>query len=160
MIKNFDEIKRQLSELAPIINSFTTEAVQLRIVELVLKGTHASDPAIEGAKTPENKPPVTTRKGRRKKRKPETDGEAGSSSANTSPKRATGDGAPATLERLVAQGFFSKPKTLGATIQYCETDLARRFKQNEFSGKLARLVRAGTLKRNKNADGHYEYIKA
>ena len=35
MIKNFEEIKEQLRELSEIVNSFTSEAVQLRIVELV-----------------------------------------------------------------------------------------------------------------------------
>jgi hypothetical protein len=28
MIKNFDEIRKQLDELAPVINSFKSEAVQ------------------------------------------------------------------------------------------------------------------------------------
>ena len=33
MIKNFDELKTQLSDLSSVINSFKSEAVQLRIVE-------------------------------------------------------------------------------------------------------------------------------
>lgn len=35
MIKNFEIVKKQLSELAGIVNSFKSEAVQLRIVELI-----------------------------------------------------------------------------------------------------------------------------
>jgi hypothetical protein len=34
-MKNFDQIKDQLKELAEIVNGFKSEAVQLRIVELV-----------------------------------------------------------------------------------------------------------------------------
>jgi len=33
MIKNFEEIKKQLNELSTVINSFKSEAVQLRIIE-------------------------------------------------------------------------------------------------------------------------------
>ena len=36
MISNFDEVKKQLSELSEVINKFKSEAVQLRIVEIVL----------------------------------------------------------------------------------------------------------------------------
>jgi hypothetical protein len=35
MIQNFDLLKQQLSELSPIINSFKSETVQLRVIELV-----------------------------------------------------------------------------------------------------------------------------
>lgn len=45
MIKNFDETKRQLAELATVLNSFKSEAVQLRIIELVLQGgVHPANP--------------------------------------------------------------------------------------------------------------------
>jgi hypothetical protein len=36
MIKNFENVKAQIAELASVINSFKSEAVQLRIIELVL----------------------------------------------------------------------------------------------------------------------------
>ena len=55
--------------------------------------------------------------------------------------------------------WVSKPKTIGDIVKHCEHNMARKFKQNEFSGKLARLVRDGVLKRGKNADGQYEYKK-
>ena len=35
MIKNFETVKEQLGELAGVVNSFKSEAVQLRIVELI-----------------------------------------------------------------------------------------------------------------------------
>lgn len=38
MLKNFEKIKRQLEELAPVINAFKSEAVQLRVAEYVLGG--------------------------------------------------------------------------------------------------------------------------
>jgi len=39
MIKNFEEIKKQLGELSDVLNKFKSEQVQLRIVELVFRGT-------------------------------------------------------------------------------------------------------------------------
>ena len=36
MISNFNEVKMQLAELSEVINKFKSEAVQLRIVEIVL----------------------------------------------------------------------------------------------------------------------------
>ena len=36
MIENFEQTKKQLSELASVINSFKSEAVQLKIIELIL----------------------------------------------------------------------------------------------------------------------------
>ena len=47
MIKNFDEIKEQLKELSGVINSFKSEAVQLRIVELVFGLSDEEDEIIE-----------------------------------------------------------------------------------------------------------------
>jgi hypothetical protein len=38
MIKNFAGLRQQLEELSTVINSFKSEAVQLRIVELIFKG--------------------------------------------------------------------------------------------------------------------------
>ena len=53
--------------------------------------------------------------------------------------------------------FFKKPRTIGDILVHCETNLARKIKANEISGKLGRMVRNGELKRTKNADGQYEY---
>jgi len=55
MIKNFDKVKLQLNELAEVLNKFNSEAVQLKVVELLLGGTEKETPAakpekaIEGA---------------------------------------------------------------------------------------------------------------
>jgi len=38
MIKNFEEVKKLLAELSEVVNKFKSEAVQLRIVELVFTG--------------------------------------------------------------------------------------------------------------------------
>lgn len=50
-ISNFDSLKKQLEQLAAIINKFESKAVQLRIVEYVL--TTISDSHPSSSKTPD-----------------------------------------------------------------------------------------------------------
>ncbi|MCF1457190.1 MAG: hypothetical protein LPH21_06380 [Shewanella sp.] len=153
MIKNFDKIKEQLKELSGVINSFKSEAVQLRIVELVFR---LADEQENNEEQVTEQPP----KSKRKKKRSAPKKSATPTKTSNTPKRASGDGAPATLTKLVEQGFFSKPKSIKDIVEHCEHNLARKFKSNEFSGKLARLVRDGTLKRSKNTDNQYEYTSA
>jgi hypothetical protein len=75
-------------------------------------------------------------------------------------RKGSGSGAVATLARLVEEDFFQNPATIGGIVTHCEETLARKFKANEFSGKLGRLVREKTLMRSKNSDNQYEYKNA
>jgi len=63
MIKNFGKIKEQLIELSEVINSFKSEQVQLRIVELMLGSDEASAPEA----TPEAVEMPIVRRGRKPK---------------------------------------------------------------------------------------------
>lgn len=157
MIGNFDEVKKQLSELSEVINKFKSEAVQLRIVEIVL-GNGASygsaDEAQDNVRKTESKP--RRRNATRSKSRPKT--EVGAADEKASKKaRSSGHGAVSALSELVGNGFFKEPKTINDIVSHCEEKLARRFKSNEFSGKLGRLTRDGILDRKKNSDRQYEY---
>lgn len=160
MISNFDEVKKQLSELSEVINKFKSEAVQLRIVEIVL-GNGASYGAIGDA---QNDATITPPKPRRRKAtrsriKPKAEVN-GAEAPNSKKSRVSGQGAVAALSELADNGFFIKPKTINDIVTHCEEKMARRFKSNEFSGKLGRLTRDGILDRTKNGDGQYEYTQA
>ncbi len=63
MIKNFDKIKFQLSELAEVLNKFHSEAVQLKLID-ILYSPQAFEPeaAPDKAATPAP-PPVVKRRG-------------------------------------------------------------------------------------------------
>jgi hypothetical protein len=158
MIGNFDEVKKQLSELSEVINKFKSEAVQLRIVEIV-----AGQFAGGAEKIPATEPLSETKPGRRRKpsRKRSTPSASPTEEAPkaTTKTKRTGQGATTALLNLVEESFFSQPKTISDIVNHCEEKLARRFKPNEFSGKLARLTRDGTLDRKKNGDNQYEYTK-
>lgn len=150
MIKNFEEIKLQLKELSDIVNSFKSEAVQLRIVELIfgVDAEHEQDDQDEA-------PTKSKRKPVRKKRAAKKSEEDTPKKANS--KKPSGQGAVATLIKLVDDGFFKEPKSIGDIVEHCDHNLARKFRTNEFSGKLGRLVREGTLTRTKNSESQYEY---
>jgi hypothetical protein len=158
MIKNFEEIKHQLRELATAINSFKSEAVQLRIVELILA---------DGARHPASTADVeTVVNGRSRRRRQKSN--AASTAAETAPRaeggtkrsrKTTGSGPVSTLNDLLTDGFFAKKQTLSKIIEHCKTQKARLIKQSDLSGPLAKSVRDGRLKRQKNDEGQYEYWK-
>jgi hypothetical protein len=153
MIKDFDYIKKQLAELAEVINSFKSEAVQLRIVELFLAGTSEKEQPHDLAQAQQSnkvKPKPRKRKAKSSSEQP---------SAEKRKKSLGGTGAVAILTQLAATDFFDTPKTINDILEHCKHNLARTFKANEFSGKLARMVRSNQLKREKNADNQYEYKK-
>ena len=157
MIKDFDQVRSQLKELADVINSFKSEAVQLRLIELIFSAVSVNPPQ---APTPAQVPPPAAKRSRRTKRvaKDSANGEAGKKSARSAAKgRPSGR---ATLDVLVSEGFFAAPKTIAQIVEHCETDRAQKYKQPEFSGPLMRLVQAKTLTRKKNAEGQYEYVKS
>jgi hypothetical protein len=153
VIENFDGLKKQLSDLAPVINGFKSEAVQLRLLEFVLGEGAASG---KSDRTEDDKGSQKSERKRRrlttKKASPETSGKR-----KIAP---SGAGAVAALTDLLSGPFFSKPRTINDIVQECKLNRARTFKPNEFSGKLARLVRTGALTREKNADKQYQYKKS
>ncbi len=151
MMETFLAMKKQLSELASVLNEFKSETVQLRILDLVL-GTEPPTDATGRQRGPN---PGRGARARRAGKVKDTD----SSAAGKRKKAPSGTGAPATLNQLLAGNFFDKPHTINDIIEHCKQNLARTFKANEFSGKLGRMVRNGELTRKKNADHQYEYKK-
>lgn len=151
MIEKLDSIKKQLSELATVLNAFKSEAVQLRILDLVLGGQSSEDVS--------DKPANTRIRAESRVRRTATPKASGASASGKRKKAPAGSGAPATLTQLLSGTFFDKPRTINDIIEHCRHNLARTFKANEFSGKLGRMVRIGDLTRKKNADKQYEYKK-
>lgn len=161
MIKDFDQVRSQLKELADVINSFKSEAVQLKIVELVFGGVAVAPAQAEATGTIPSEP--TPARSRRAKRTSKKSSPSSSSTALAKkPSRPPSKGRPggrATLDTLVAEGFFKAPKTIGKIVEHCDTHMAMKYGQNELSGPLGRLIRDKTLTRKKNADNQYEYAK-
>ena len=116
MIKDFDQVRLQLKELAEVINAFKSEAVQLRIVELILGGASVAtaSPQSTGA-TP---PVVLPVRKRRTKRAPKNASSASAPAKRPSRTPAKGrPGARTTLDTLISEGFFKTPKTIGKIVE-------------------------------------------
>jgi len=151
MMDKLEGMKKQLSELATVLNQFKSETVQLRILDLVLEGGMSGDKVDR---------PEEGRAGSRRRRAPRTKVKALKNPAPGKRRRASpGTGAPATLTQLLSGSFFDKARTINDVIEHCKHNLARTFRANEFSGKLGRMVRNGELTRKKNARKQYEYKK-
>ena len=154
MIKNFDVIKEQLRELAGLINTFKSEAVQLRLIELVFEaaeGGSRDESGGSGGGTPDA--------GKPHKRKAQVKAAPGAKKEGAAAKSRGGrrPGGKTTLDRLRGEGFFKKPKTIKQLVEHCDHNRALKYKQSDFSGALGRLTREGKLKRTKNTDQQYEY---
>jgi len=151
VIKDFETVKKQLKELATVVNSFASEAVQLHVIEMVLG---ARDEEEVGPSPADEK---VTRKKRAPKKKVALKEDGSTEKAKK--KGTATKGAMVALRELAGTDFFGTPKTIGEIVKHCEVALVRRFKTSDISGKLTRLVRDGILKREKNADAIYEYRK-
>lgn len=150
MIEKLYGIKKQLGELATVLNAFKSEAVQLRLLDFLLGEQSEEEPSKNPRRTRTSKKATA-----RRAAAPTGEG----ASSNRRKKAPSGTGAPATLNLLLSGTFFDKPRTINDIIEHCKHNLARTFKANEFSGKLGRMVREDELTRKKNADKQYEYKK-
>lgn len=100
MIKNFDEVKKQLAELSDVVNKFKSEQVQLKIVEIVFRGAGIEVEESDGESDP---PPAPKKRARRKKNK----GTAATPEAGSAKKRATSGTGPGPLSNNSFRRAFS-----------------------------------------------------
>ncbi len=149
MIENFKELKQELKELAEIVNSFKSEAVQLKIVELVFK----MRPSVQTEEEPEEEPLKNPIKKTNKKKNKKT----GKKKAKR--KVAGRPGPGAMIDELITAGFFNTPKTTKDIKDHCQSKKAFTYTTNELSPSLGRALRAEKLSRNENDEGQYEYTK-
>jgi len=152
-IEDIEGKKKQLAELATVLNSFKSEAVQLRLLDHLL-----GDGQVDGDQHSQSGKSKLSSHRRRKQ--PKASDAKGEGSSNAIKKQsAPGNGPNATVTQLLAGEFFNKPRSIGDIVEHCKHNLARSFKANEISGKLAQLVRTRQLTRAKNTDNQYEYKK-
>ena len=66
-------------------------------------------------------------------------------------------GPKAMLRELAATGFFKTPKMIADIQVHLEKKKGHKYKTNELSASLLRLLRDLVIDRDKNPDGQYEY---
>nr|NQU90455.1 hypothetical protein [Bacteroidota bacterium] len=146
-------MKDQLRELSEIINSFKSEAVQLRLVELLFeKEKQSQEMAIEREFAPaqyQGEIPVQKFKGEPR-------------IVRTRTRRAKNRPGPSViLKTLVDENFFTENRTIGDVVNHCMSTYNYQYKSTDLSGTLARLVKEDILKRDKNPESNqFEYMKS
>ena len=152
MIKDFKKIKEQLIELSEVINSFKSETVQVRLVELILGGSETAEPSEPEVKVSDM--PIV-RRGR--KPKPAVVYQQPRIRRTRSKDR---PGPSIILKRLVDEKYFDDRRTIGDVVSYCAETFGYQYKSTDLSGTLARFVKEETLKREKNTNtSQFEYFR-
>jgi hypothetical protein len=147
MSKHIEKLKKQLLEISEVVNSFKSEAVQVRIIDRLLDAIVESDKGeIEGAD-------VFSKKGR-KPRSGEEDDNAASSQGRKKP------GATKILNQLLSTDFFNIRHSISSIADYCKENYDSDFKTSELSGILLKLAKENKLRRERSNDNNrFEYVR-
>jgi hypothetical protein len=149
-----EQLKKELKEVAEILNLFKSEAVQLKVLDM-----------LTGQLSPPEAPTEARRGARRRQKQaanedPKLKAKTAEPSDGKPAGRTSGKGAHSIIMRLLEGGFFDKAQTISGIAKHASERLGHHLKANECSPTLLRLLRSGRLTRSKNRDGQYEYIKA
>jgi len=153
MIDDFSTIKSQLKELAPIINEFKSEQVQLCLIEIIFN-KETTEYKTEKKVVDNNEGKKTQRTTRKKQKKVSQ-----SSPDKTDKKSPSKKGPGYYLSQLIDEGYFDKPRQINSIVEHLKTNNAITYKTSDLSTPLRRLIQSKKLKRTKNADKQFEYEK-
>ncbi|SDS62190.1 hypothetical protein SAMN05216490_1491 [Mucilaginibacter mallensis] len=143
MSKHIDKLKKQLAEIAEVVNSFKSEAVQLKIVEKLL------DVIIDTERSETEGVELFTKKGKQRSDDHDND------SVNGRKK----PGATKVLNQLLSTDFFYTPRSIASIANYCKDNFDSEFKTSELSGILLKLANEHKLRRERSHDNNrYEYV--
>lgn len=140
MSKQIEKLKKQLLEFSEVVNSFTSEAVQVRVIERLL------DVMTESEKAESDSEDYSLR--------------ANKKSINQPTRRGKKPGATKILNQLLATDFFETPHSISSIADYCHENFQSDFKTSELSGILLKLAKENKLKRERsNENNRFEYVK-
>ena len=147
MSKHIEKLKKQLLEISEVVNSFRSEAVQVRIIDRLL------DAIVESDKGDTEAGDVFNKKGRKAK-----GGEEDENLSSTGRKK---PGATKILNQLLATDFFNAHHSISEIAEYCREHYDSDFKTSELSGILLKLAKENKLRRERSNDNNrFEYVKA
>lgn len=147
MSKHIEKLKKQLVEISEVVNSFQSEAVQVRVVDRLL------DVMIDIERGEGDPAEIFIKKSV----KPRDNGESYSSSSRKVKK----PGATKVLNQLLSTDFFDTRRSISSIAEYCKENFDSDFKTSELSGILLKLANEDKLKRERsNENNRFEYIRA
>jgi hypothetical protein len=146
MSKHIEKLKKQLMEISEVVNSFKSEAVQVKVVDRLL------DVMIELEKTEGDGAEVFIKKGY-KARNDESNYSYG--------RGAKKPGATKILNQLLSTDFFDTARSISSIANYCKENFDSEFKTSELSGILLKLAKENKLRRERsNENNRFEYVRA
>jgi hypothetical protein len=146
MSKHIEKIKKQLLEISEVVNSFRSEAVQVKVVERLL------DAIIESEKAEADGDQVFNKKSNRNR----ADDERQYPSIRGSKK----PGATKILNQLLSTDFFDSSHSISSIANYCKDNFDSDFKTSELSGILLKLANEHKLKRERSHENNrFEYVR-
>jgi len=146
MSKHIEKLKKQLIEISEVVNSFKSEAVQVRVVDRLL------DAIIELEKADAEGVEVFNKKGF--KHRADEDGNYSSERGAKKP------GATKVLNQLLNTEFFDKPHSISSIANFCKDNFDSDFKTSELSGILLKLANENKLKRERSHENNrFEYVR-
>lgn len=152
---NLEELKTELRDIAAIVNVFKSEVVQVRVLELLFNKIDFTSNPPKNDESSFQRGPRLNKKSAAKKRSSESNQDA----AKIKRSRGGRPGPGAMIKQLKDEGFFKKPQTIPAIIDYCQHKSAYTYKQNEVAITLTRALRSDTLQRKKNDQNQFEYYE-
>ncbi len=147
MSKHIEKLKKQLLEISEVVNSFRSEAVQVKIIDRFL------DAIIESEKGDIDGTDTFNKKGRKPK--------SGDEDENLSSQGRKKPGATKILNQLLSTDFFDTRHSISDIAEYCKDNYDSDFKTSELSGILLKLAKENKLRRERSNDNNrFEYVRA
>jgi hypothetical protein len=147
MSKHIEKLKKQLIEISEVVNSFRSEAVQVRVVDKLLEAL------LESEKGDNDNTELFNKRGY--KQRLDNEGEYSDSKLGKKP------GATKVLNQLLSTDFFDIPHSISSIADYCKENFDSEFKTSELSGILLKLANEGKLRRERsNENNRFEYVRA
>ena len=145
MSKHIEKLKKQLAEISDVVNSFKSEAVQVKIIDRLL------DAIIDSEKAETEGTELFSKKGGKYKADTESD--------NGYPFGRKKPGATKVLNQLLSTNFFHNPRSISSIATYCKDNFDSEFKTSELSGILLKLANENKLRRERSQDNNrFEYV--
>lgn len=144
MSKHIDTLKKQLIEISEVVNSFKSEAVQVKIIDKLFDAMSEADKGEGDAE-------LFTKRMRKS-----------SNNRNNYPLFGRKKpGATKVLNQLLSTDFFNAPQSISSIAGFCKDNFNSDFKTSELSGILLKLAKESKLHRERNNDNNrFEYVKA
>ncbi|MBK0378277.1 hypothetical protein [Mucilaginibacter segetis] len=144
MNKQIEKLKKQLTELAEVVNSFQSEAVQVRVIDRLL------DEIMENEKVDTEESEIFNKRAHKI---------TGGAENHTFVPGRKKPGATRILNQLLNSDYFKTPHSISAIAEYCREKFDSDFKTSELSGILLKLAKENRLKRERsNENNRFEYV--